>query len=148
MNTSLLKLILILSCFLGAICGFLSLLPFLGGLIFFILLSLSSVIVIIFLMRSNLLQLESIPESITIGSIIGFVSFIAFSIVYMPLVIILMKAFKNYTNYGVALSLSNANLFIIIVVSIFMAVLCATINAFSAFLLYYITEVFKNINKN
>lgn len=146
MNTSLLKLISILSCILGAICGILSLLPFVGGLVFFVLMCLTSVIIMIILMRANILQLESIPESITIGAIIGFVSFIAFSIVYMPLVMFFLKVFNYYTNYGVALSLSNANLFIILVVSIFMAILCATINAFTGFLLFYITEIFKNMN--
>jgi len=145
-NTSLLKLISILSCILGAICGFLSLLPYVGGLVFFVLMCLASIIIMIFLMRAKLLNLESTPESITIGAIIGFVSFIAFSVVYMPLVLFFMKVFHYYTNYGVALSLSNANLFIIMVVTIFMGILSATINAFTGFLLFYITEIFKNMN--
>jgi len=146
-NTSLLKLISIMSCLFGGICGFLSILPFVGGFVFFVLMCFASVIIILFLMRSNMLNLESTPESITVGGIIGFISFLAFSVIYMPLVILLMKVFKYYTNYGVALSLSNANLFIILVVSVFMAILCATINAFTAFLLYYITEIFKTVNR-
>ena len=146
MNTSLLKLISTLSLVLGVICGILSILPFIGGIVFFVLMCLASVIIIIFLMNRNFLQLESVPESITIGAIIGFISFIGFSIIYLPLVVILMKAFNYYANYGVALSLNNANLFVILVVSLFMAILCATINAFTGFIIFYVTEILKNMN--
>ena len=146
MNTSLLRLIATLSIVLGAVCGILSLLPVIGGLIFFVLMCFASVIIMIYLMRTGVLQLESTPESITIGAIIGFVAFVGFSVMYMPLVLLLMKVFGYMANYGVALSLVNANLFVIIVVSLFMAILSATINAFTGFLLFYISEIFKNMN--
>ena len=146
MNTSLLKLITTLSAVFGIVCGLLTVLPFIGGIVFFILMCFASVIIISFLMQKRVLQLESVPESITIGAIIGFVAFIGFSVIYLPLVLIAMKVFGYWVNYGVALSLANANLFVVLVVSIFMAILSATINAFTGFLLFYITEVFKNIN--
>ena len=146
MNTSLLRLIFILSCILGAICGILSIMPYIGGLVFFALICLSSVVIMLFLIRSNFLRLESVPESITIGAIIGFISYIAFSLVYMPLVLLLLKGFGYYANYGVALLLNNANLFILLVVTIFMAILSATGNAFTGFLLFYISEILKNMN--
>ena len=147
MNISLLKLITIISVIIGAVCGFLTLLPYIGGVIFFILMTLSSVIGIILLMHLGGLRFDSAAESAVIGGIIGFVSFIAFSIIYMPLVIIFLKIFKYYTNYGVALALNNANLFIIIVLSVFIAILSATINAFTGFLTYYFTELNKNKNR-
>lgn len=146
MNVSLLKVITILSIFIGIICGFVALLPYIGGLAFFTTLCLSSVIVIILLMNTGILKLETMPESFTIGAIIGFISYLAFSIVYIPLVILMIRVFHYATNYGISIILGHSNLFVILILSVFMAVISATINAFTAFLIYYITEVFKNMN--
>ena len=63
----------------------------------------------------------------------------------MPLVVILLKVFKYYVNYGVALALNNSSLWIIILVTVFMGVLSATINAFTGFLTYYIAGFIENI---
>ncbi len=147
MNMSLLKLISILSCFIGFVCGILSVLPYIGSLAFLILLCFSSVIVIMFLMRTGVLRLESVPESITIGGIVGFISFLAFSLVYMPLIILLVRVFHYSSNYGVAIFLGHANVFIITVCAIFLGILSATVNAFSGFLIYYITETINNLSK-
>ena len=146
MNISLLKLVSLLSGFIGIICGLLALLPFIDGFVFFVLMCLPAIIVISMLMKLNLLRIESVPESITIGAITGFVSFLVFSIIYIPIVIIMMRTMKYYTNEGVALILSHANLFILIMVSVFFGILSATINAFSGFLVYYVSEIFKNMN--
>ncbi len=145
MNISLIKLIVMFSAFIGVVAGFLSVIPFIGGWIFFILMCLSAVIEMGFLIKIKVLPLDSVQESATIGGLIGFISFIAFSIVYMPLVLILLKVFKYYTNYGVALALNNSSFWIIIFVSLFMAILSATINAFTGFLTYYVSELIKNI---
>ncbi|MBR6099495.1 hypothetical protein IKP85_07085 [bacterium] len=146
MNVSLLKVITMLSCFIGAVCGFIALLPYIGGFAFFTLMCLASVIVMIFLMKLRVLNLESVPESITIGGIIGFVSYLAFSIIYIPCTVILIRFFKYATNYGIALTLGHSNLFVIITISLFLAILSATINAFTGFLIYYIAETFKNMS--
>ncbi len=145
MNISLFKLILMISGFIGILAGILSVFPFIGGWIFFILICFSAVIEMGFLIKVGILRLDSIQESIAIGGIIGFMSFLAFSIVYMPLVIILLKAFKYYANYGVAIALNNASLWIIIFISIFLAILSATVNAFTGFLTYYISELIKDM---
>ena len=145
MNISLIKLITLISIFIGVVCGFLTLIPFIGGWVFFILICFAAVIEMSFLLKNKLLQLDSTPESAIIGSIIGFLSFIGFSIIYMPLVVILLKVFKYYVNYGVALALNNSSLWIIILVTLFMGVLSATINAFTGFLTYYIAGFIENI---
>jgi len=145
MNISLIKLIVMLSVFVGLVSGFLAAVPYIGGWIFCILICFSSVIVLGFMMWLHLLKLESVQESAVIGGIIGFVSYIAFSIVYMPLVLILLKLFKYYVNYGVALALNNAALWVIIFVSLSLAVLSGVLNAFTGFLTYYVSEFCKNI---
>ena len=148
MDISLLKLILFISIFIGGLAGILTAIPYIGELAFWILLCLSAVIEMLFLIRAGVLELESVQESVTIGAIIGFVSFMAFCAVYVPIVVILLKLFKYYTNYGVAVMLGAANFWIILLLALFMAVLSATINAFTGFLTYYINEFVKTLQKN
>lgn len=145
-NMSLLKVILLMSTLLGLVIGLISPIPYIGGLAFFALLCFSAPIVLGVLLNIGVLKIDNISESAVLGGIVGFVSYLAFSVVYMPIVMILYKVFNHYVNYGVTLALTNANLFVIVTVSIFMGILSASINAFSGFLTYYLAEVFKNMN--
>ncbi len=146
MNISLMKLITMLSCFIGVVCAFLSLLPYIGGVVFFVLICFTAVIVISLLMKAKVLQIESVQESLAIGGICGCLSSLAFTLIYIPMVIILARVFHYFTNYGVALFFGHANLFVIIILSVFLAIISATINAFTGFGVYYLTELFKNMN--
>lgn len=148
MDISLLKLILFISLFIGLLAGILTAVPYIGEVVFWVLLCLSAVIEMTFLIRTGLLELESVQESVTIGGIIGFVSFMAFAVVYVPVVIALLKFFKYYTNYGVAVMLGAANFWIILMFVLFMAVLSATINAFTGFLTYYISTAVSTLETN
>ena len=146
MNVSLFKLIAMMSGFVGLLCGFFALLPYLDGIAFFALIGFPAVVVMSILMKSNILRLESTAEGITIGAIIGFLSYIAFSIIYLPLIIISARVFNYSPNYSIAIFASHANIFILLMISLFIAVVSATINAFTGFLVYYLTELFKNMN--
>ena len=97
--------------------------------------------------KLEMLSVKSVQESAVLGAIIGFISFIGFSVLYIPLIIALAKFFQIYPNYGVSMALSNASFGLIIVLVIFMAVLCATINAFSGFLTYYGMDFFRILNE-
>ena len=146
MNISLMKLITMLSCFIGVVCAFLSLLPYIGGVVFFFLICFTAVVVMLILMKTKLLQIESVQESITIGGICGFLSSMAFALIYIPMVILFARVFHYFTNEGVAIFFAHANLFVVLLLSIFMAIFSATINAFTGFVVYYLTELFKNMN--
>ncbi len=148
MDKSLLKLVVLVSAFIGGVCGVITILPFVGQIAFWILLCLSSVIVMTFLMRAKVLELFTVQESVTLGAIIGFVSFMAFCIIYVPAVVILMKFFNYYSNYGVSVILSSASFGVILILSLFMGVLSATVNAFTGFLTYYVKEFFNTLDKN
>lgn len=148
MDKSLLKLVMLVSAFIGGVCGVITILPFVGQIAFWILLCLSSVIVMTFLMRAKVLELFTVQESVTLGAIIGFVSFMAFCIIYVPAVVILMKFFNYYSNYGVSVILSSASFGVILILSLFMGVLSATVNAFTGFLTYYVKEFFNTLEKN
>lgn len=148
MDKSLLKLIVLIAAFIGGVCGILTIVPYIGEVAFGILLCFSAVIEMTFLIKSRVLELNSVQDSLTSGAIIGFVSFMAFCIVYVPAVIILIKFFKVYTNYGVSLMLSTANFGIILILSVFMALISAAINAFTGFLTFYAGEFLKTLDKN
>lgn len=148
MDKSLLKLVLLISVFIGGLAGILTIVPYLGPVVFWILLCLAAVIVMTFLMRTKLLELFTVQESVTLGAIIGFVSFMTFCVVYVPAVIILLKFFNFSSNYGVSLILSSANFWIMLVLSVFMAILSAVINAFSGFMTFYVKEFLKTLDKN
>lgn len=148
MNTNLLKQITILSLFFGAVLGFLTLIPFINQISFWVLMCLSATAVIVFMTKLELLEIQSVRESAVLGAIIGFIAFFGFSIVYIPVTVILMKLFNLYTNYGIAVSLSNASFGLTLVLVIFMGVLSATVNAFSGFLTYYGLDLYKIMNKD
>ena len=148
MNKLLLQQITFFSSLLGGLLALVTLIPFIGQIGFFLLMCCASVFVILFMMRLELIEFYEIKESVLVGALIGAISYIAFSVVYIPVVIILMKFFGLYTNYGVSLILSSASFWILVVLTAFMAVLSATVNAFSAFLTFYINEVIKSMNHN
>ena len=147
MNVILFKQISILSLFLGGVIGLLTLVPYVGtyGLIF--LLCFIAPLVIWILIKYNCLSLSSVKDSIIVGAIAGFVAYIGFSIIYLPVSVILIRFFNYSANQGVGLMISHANLFILSVVSVFMGVVGATINSFTGFMTFYVMELFNSKEK-
>lgn len=145
MTKSVLKIIFLLSIFLGIVSGVLTIVPYAGEIVFWLLITITAPLVIVFLSRHKFLEIETVKQSVVIGGIIGFVSFLAFSAVYVPLVVVLAKVFKYSSNYGVSMFLTNATFWLIVMISIFMAILSATINAFSGFVTYYLIEFGKSV---
>ncbi len=146
MNKKILKQISLLSLLLGAILGIITTIPFVGTFAFWVLMCFVSTAILLFMVKNELLTINTVQESAILGSIIGFVSFISFSIFYVPIIIVLAKVFQLYTNYGVSMALSNASFGLIVVFVIFMGVLAATLNAFSGFLTYYGINLYKMLN--
>lgn len=146
MNTKVLKQITFLSIVLGAMLGLITAIPFIGSIAFWILMCIASTIIITMMTKSELLIINSVRESAVLGAIIGFTSFLGFSLFYVPIIIILAKYFNIYPNYGISMALSNASLGVIIIFVIFVAILSATLNAFSGFLTFYGINFFKSNN--
>jgi hypothetical protein len=63
--------------------------------------------------------------------------------VYLPVVALLGKVFGLYSLYGISVALQAGSLGIIILLVLFMAVLSATVNAFTAFLTFYVINFIK-----
>lgn len=146
-NYVLFRQIAILSAFFGAVLGVVTLIPIVGVVSFIFLICFIAPLVIWFLVKYNCLSLESIKDSIVTGAISGFVSYLGFSIVFVPISVVLMKFFHLAANYGVGLMVGNASIFILIVISLFMGVLSATVNAFTGFLTFYVIELINSIEK-
>jgi len=148
MNKAILKIIVLLSMFLGVVSGLLTIIPFIGEIIFWLLLTVSAVVVILFMTRMKLLDIKTTKQSVVVGAIIGFISFLAFSVVYIPSVIALAKFMNYISNPGVAMFLTHSSLGILVMLAIFMGVLSATLNSFSGFLTYYLVEFSKSLISN
>lgn len=143
----LLRQISILSVFFGVILAFVTLIPYVGTLSLIFLLCFIAPLVIWLLVKYNCLSLNSIQDGIIVGAIAGFVAFLGFSVVYVPISVILMKFFHIAANYGVGLMLRDAPFFILVVISVFMGVVSATINAFTGFLTFYVLEYISSMRK-
>ncbi len=146
-NFILLKQIAILSAFFGAVLGALTLIPYLGVISFVFLICFISPLVIWILVKYNCLSLSSIKDSVITGAISGFIAYMGFSIIYVPISVILMKLFHISANIGVGYMLGNASFFLLLILSLFMGVLGATINAFTGFLTFYVLDFINSIEK-
>lgn len=148
MNKSIIKIILLMSIFLGIVSALLTIIPFIGEIVFLLFITISAVVVMIFLMKIKLFEIATVRQSVVIGAIIGFVSFLAFSAVYIPAVVILARVLNYTANPGVSMFLTHSSVGLLIMLSIFMGVLSATLNAFSGFLTFYLVEFCKSLNSN
>ena len=101
MNPLLIRQISILSAILGGILGVVTLIPFINGFSFFVLLVAVSAIVMVYMKKNDLIGIIDVREGAIFGAIIGFVSFVAFSVVFVPLVSLIGLIFKNYHTYGI-----------------------------------------------
>ena len=91
--------------------------------------------------------MNSIKDGIITGAIAGFVAYMAFSVVYIPISVVLIKLLHFSANYGIGIMLNNAGFFILTVVSLFLGVVGATVNAFTGFLSFYVIDFLKSVKK-
>lgn len=147
MNLLLVKQTAILSAILGGILGILTLIPFINGFSFLLLVSGISAVVIIYMKRNNLIGIIDVKEGAILGAIIGFISFVAFSIVFVPLVALVGLIFKNYYTYGVTYLLRASGFFVLIILVVFLGLLSALMNSFTGLVTAYIYELLTGIKK-
>ena len=97
MNILLLKQLAILSAFAGVILGLITVIPYVSAFSFFILIIFLSAFIIVYLKQNDLIGIISVREGCIFGAVIGFVSFIAFSVVYTPISMLLGWLIPSYT---------------------------------------------------
>ncbi len=92
MNLIILKQLAILSAFAGIVLGLVTIIPYVSFISFMILLLFLSAFILVYLKQNDLIGIINIREGCIYGAVIGFVSFIAFSVVYTPVLLMLLMA--------------------------------------------------------
>ena len=148
MNLLLLKQISLISIFAGAVLGFVTVVPYLSLLSFLLLIVCLSAFVIVYLKQNDLIGIISVREGCIFGALIGFVSFIAFSIVYTPISMLLGWLFPSYTQGFLRFFLTSFGSFIVMVLlMILMAGISALFNGFTGLVTAYVYELITGIKK-
>ena len=149
MNILLLKQLAIISAFAGAIMGVITVIPYVSLVSFLILLTCVSVFVLVYLKQNDLIGIISIKEGCIFGALIGFVSFLTFSIIYAPISVIIGSLISSYPQKHFIYFVTDFGTFVItIFILLFMAGISALFNAFSGLVTAYIYELFTGIKKD
>lgn len=147
MNPLIVKQTAILSTILGGILGVVTLIPFVRNFSFMLLILCISAVIIIYMKKNNLIGIIDPKEGAILGAIIGFVSFVAFSIVFVPLVALVGWIFKGYYTFGIKYLLQVSGFFVLVMLVIFLGFLSALMNAFAGLVTAYMYEVLTGIKK-
>ena len=148
MNLLLLKQISILSAFAGAMLGLITVVPYLSFLSFMILILCLSAFVLAYLKQNELIGIISVREGCIFGAIIGFVSFITFSVVYAPISMLLGWLFPTYTQGFLRFFLTSfGSVIVMILLMILMAGISALFNGFAGLVTAYVYEMITGIKK-
>ena len=148
MNLLLLKQLAILSAFAGAILGFVTVIPYVSMFSFLILILFLSAFVLAYLKQNDLIGIISIREGCIFGAIIGFVSFIAFSVVYTPISMLLGWLIPAYTQGFLRFFMTSFGSFVVmILLIILMAGISALFNGFAGLVTAWVYELISGVKK-
>lgn len=114
----------------GVVFGILLLIPYISPFIFFLMFILAGILAVCVIKKSSSVGLLTIYDGLLIGSISGFISIIATSIIYLPIVSI----------FGGYFSMKGYDLLAILIVVVSTALLSALFNAFSGLVTAYVFE--------
>ena len=133
----LLKQMGMLSSVLGLVLGVITIIPFICNFSFFALIVLSAPIILVYMKKLDMIGILDIRQGAMYGAIIGFISFVAFSVSFVPLATIIGFIYKGSYYLGVSL-LFRTGFFVLIMMVFFVALLAALINAFSGLVTIYV----------
>ncbi len=127
----------ILSGLLGLVLGVLTVIPFICNLSFFALFILAAPIIMVYMKKMQMMGILDIKQGAMYGAIIGFISFLGFSISFIPLAAIIGLIYKGSFYLGVSLLL-RSGFFVLITLVFFVALLSAMMNSVSGLVTMYI----------
>ena len=84
-NKLLIKQMATLSGVLGLILGVLTIIPFICNFSFFALIVLAAPIILFYMKKLDMIGILDVKQGAMYGAIVGFVSFLAFSVSFVPL---------------------------------------------------------------
>ena len=148
MNLLLLKQLSILSAFAGAILGLVTVIPYVSALSFMTLILFLSALVLAYLKQNDLIGIISIREGCIFGAVIGFVSFIAFSVVYTPISMLLGWLIPAYSQGFLRFFMTSFGSFVVmILLMILMAGISALFNGFAGLVTAWVYELISGVKK-
>ena len=148
MNLLLLKQLAILSAFAGAILGFVTIIPYVSAISFTILIFFLAAFVLVYLKQNDLIGIISVREGCVFGAVIGFVSFLAFSIVYSPISMLLGWLIPAYTQGFLRFFMTSfGSIVVMILLMILMAGISALFNGFTGLVTAWVYELISGIKK-
>ncbi len=142
MNLIILKQLAILSVFAGIALGLITIIPYISFISFMILLLFLSAFIIVYLKQNDLIGIINIREGCIYGAVIGFVSFIAFSVVYTPVSMLLGWLIPSYTQGFLRFFLNSfGSLIVMFLLMILMAGISALFNGFTGLVTAWVYEL-------
>lgn len=142
MELVLLRRMVIISSILGAILGVVTVIPAVNVLSFFAIMFLASPFVILYMTKYNMMGVLNLKQTLIYGAIIGFISFLGFSLTFVPLATIIGLIYKNSFYLGVSM-LFREGFFVMLLMVVFVALLGgALMNSFSALIYHQIRTYF------
>lgn len=147
MNFLLLKQISINSAIAGAVLAIISLIPYLNIFSTALLFLFLGAAVLVYMKQRDEIGIFDIKEGAVFGAIIGFVSFLAFAIIYIPVDMILgLLPFHN--SYLVYFFNNFGGVIVLLMLVVFIAFLSALMNGFAGLCTSYVYELISGIKKN
>ncbi len=138
MERNSLKQVLILSALCGVALAFFAMLPVIVKFAVFFLMTCVSLPVIVLLRRAGVLEIFTVKESISIGALCGFISFMVFSVIYLPLVYLLSSFVALPYLGGFVLMLKLSNFGLILMFTIFISIVSVLFNSFTSLVYFYL----------
>ena len=148
MNLLLLKQLAIQRAFAGAILGFITIIPYVSALSFAILIFFLSAFILVYLKQNDLIGIINIREGCVFGAIIGFVSFMAFSVIYSPISMLLGWLIPAYTQGFLRFFMTSlGSIVVMILLMILMAGISALFNGFTGLVTAWVYELISGVKK-
>lgn len=142
MNLIILKQLAILSAVAGVALGLITIIPYISFLSFMILLMFLSAFILAYLKQNDLIGIINTREGCIYGALIGFVSFIAFSLVYTPISMLIGWLIPSYTQGFLRFFLNSfGSLIVMFLLMILMAGISALFNGFTGLVTAWVYEL-------
>lgn len=145
MDKFVIKNIIIYSLILGVVLGLLAPVPYVGTFMLIVAMLLSAPSVMVYMIMDGKLELTTTKDSIVMGSLVGFVVNISYSVMYASVMTVLAKTINYSSNFFLTTMIINSPIWLLGVFIIFVGVLCATTNSFSGFVTYYVINFIRDM---
>ena len=140
------KNLLFLSAIFGGISALFALIPHLGITATLFVLCAVCIPVIIILEKYACINLKTIKETLITGALSGFVAYMVFCLVFIPLVYILSLFFNLSYLGGLILILKMSSFGLILLFVIFVSIIAVIFNSFSSLIYYYVNDSIKGVH--